>query len=133
MNQERKWCPLIQKKCVQHKCAWYIHVQGHNPNTGEEMNTWDCSIAWIPIMQIEQSSKTNQAAASVESFRNEMVDAQAKNQQLYIDSLNHTIQNGLLPVNVHPIETPMTPHVLDAEIKGLLEETEEYDEDNEEG
>lgn len=104
MSEERKWCPLIQKKCVQHKCAWYINIQGSNPNTGEQLNTWDCSIAWIPVMQIETSQKANQAAAAVESFRNEMVDASRKNQEIYTAMVD---QATIIPANITPFEPPM--------------------------
>jgi len=127
MQEERKWCPLIQKKCVQHKCAFYTHIQGVNPNTGETVNKFDCAVNWVPFLLMEAAQKTEHTAAAVESFRNEMVDAQEKNQQLYIDSLNHTIENGLLPVNIHPIDTPMTPNVLDTTVKKLLDETKDYD------
>lgn len=130
MSEERKWCPLIQKKCVQHKCAFYVSINGTNPNTGEVINKWDCSVSWMPFMMMEASQKANQAAAAVESFRNEMVDAQVKNQQLYIEAVNHTLQNGVLPVNISPLDTPMTPSPqLEDEVKGLLDETKEYDQE----
>ena len=30
------YCPLIQKKCKEHKCKFFIQIMGNNPNTGEE-------------------------------------------------------------------------------------------------
>lgn len=35
----------------------------------------DCSIKWLPVLLIESSKETRQAAAAVESLRNENVNA----------------------------------------------------------
>ncbi len=48
-----KWCPLIRKDCVEHKCAFYTHVMGHNPNTGQAVDEWACSIQFLPMLLIE--------------------------------------------------------------------------------
>ena len=55
------------------ECAWFIKVVGKNPNTGEDIEDWGCSIAWMPIMMVENSQMQRQTSAAVESFRNEMV------------------------------------------------------------
>ena len=47
-----KWCPLIRKDCVEHKCAFYTHVMGHNPNTGQAVDEWACSIQFLPMLFI---------------------------------------------------------------------------------
>ena len=81
-------------------------------------------------MMMEASQKANHAAEAVESFRNEMVDAQVKNQQLYIEAVNHSLESGVLPVDVKPLDAPMTPAPqLEDEVRGLLEETKEYDQE----
>ena len=54
-------------------CAWFIKVRGNNPNTGEEVDDYGCSMAWLPILMIENSQQQRQTGAAVESFRNEMV------------------------------------------------------------
>jgi len=66
-------CPLTGDDCYEHKCDWYIQVMGNNPQTGEAMNKWGCSIAFLPILMIENSQQQRQTGAAVESFRNEMV------------------------------------------------------------
>ena len=68
-----KWCPLIRKNCVEHKCAFYTHVMGHNPNTGQAVDEWACSIQFLPMLLIENSQQQRGTGAAVESFRNEMV------------------------------------------------------------
>lgn len=76
---EGQICPLHQKDVskVCHKCPWYTHVRGTNPQTGAEIDQWDCSISLLPMLLIENSQQTRQAGAATESFRNEMVKANA--------------------------------------------------------
>jgi len=70
-------CPLNNfKKCKGLECAWFIQIRGHNPNTGEEIDDWGCAMAWTPILLIENAQQSRQTGAAVESFRNEMVNAQ---------------------------------------------------------
>jgi len=66
-------CPLIKKKCMKHDCAWYIHLRGTNPNTGQEIDQWGCSMTWMPMLLVENSQQQRQTGSAVESFRNEMV------------------------------------------------------------
>lgn len=67
-------CPLIKKACIKYDCAWYTHLTGHNPNTGVPMDEWGCAMTWLPILLVENSQQQRQTAASVDSFRNEMVE-----------------------------------------------------------
>ncbi len=39
------------------------------------MDNYDCSIAWMPIMQIETTQAARSGAAATESFRNEYAEA----------------------------------------------------------
>ena len=103
------YCPLIKKKCIKHKCAWYTQIRGTNPNTGQEIDQWDCAVAWMPMMAVEIAQKSNQTGAAVESFRNEVVHANQVNQQLYIQGLEQGY-NGQLsphpPINTLPPQDP---------------------------
>lgn len=73
------FCPLIKEDCVQLKCAWFIQLRGKNPNTGQDVDEWLCSISALPMLQIEVAKETRQGAAATESFRNEMVKANQQN------------------------------------------------------
>ncbi len=106
--KDGEFCPLIQKKCVKHKCAWYTCVRGTNPNTGQEVDEWNCAISWMPMMAVEIAQKSNQTGAAVESFRNEVVRANQYNQQMYIAGLEQGAPQQLTPHN--PIDTlPPSP------------------------
>jgi len=67
-------CPLDGfKPCRQLECAWFMQIRGTNPNSGEPVDEWGCSMAWMPMLMIENSQQQRQTGAAVESFRNEMV------------------------------------------------------------
>jgi len=76
------YCPLIKKDCIQNKCAWFTQLRGNNPNTGKEIDEWGCAIAWMPVLMIENSQQQRQTGAAVESFRNQMVQANASTAEL---------------------------------------------------
>lgn len=88
-------CPLMGCECVEDgaikdnklvKCRFWINVQGQNPNTGETVNHFDCAIAWMPVLMIENSQQQRQTGAAVESFRNEMVKANETNAQVLLEA-----------------------------------------------
>ena len=68
-------CPLLNKKCIKHQCVWYNMLQGKHPQTGQNVQEWGCSIAWMPLLLVENTGKQVQTNSSIESFRNEMVKA----------------------------------------------------------
>ena len=55
---------------------------GKNPNTGEDVNRFDCAVSWLPMLLIEGSQQTRQAGSAIESFRNEMVKLNENNENL---------------------------------------------------
>lgn len=63
----------MSKVC--HTCDCWTHVYGRNPNTGETIDDWKCSDAWVPILLMEIAQKINQQGAAIESFRNETAQA----------------------------------------------------------
>lgn len=75
-------CPLGAKceevktedgKQVLYRCPWYVKIRGMDPNTGTELDNWNCAIAWMPLLSINAANEARQGAAATESFRNEMV------------------------------------------------------------
>lgn len=84
-------CPLNNfEPCKQLDCAWFMQVRGNNPNTGAEIDKWGCSMAWLPVLMIENSQQQRQTGSAVESFRNEMVKANEVNTQLLFESTQGT-------------------------------------------
>ena len=78
-------CPLDNfNPCRQLECAWFMKIAGTNPNTGKEVEEWGCSMAWLPMLMIENSQQQRQTGAAVESFRNEMVKANEVGQRVLL-------------------------------------------------
>lgn len=78
------YCPLLKKDCVGLQCAWFTRVQGVDTNTGKEVDEYQCAIAWLPMLLIENSGQQRQTGAAVESFRNEMVKSNEQAQRLLL-------------------------------------------------
>ena len=70
-------CESIKDNKI-HRCAWSVKIAGKNPNTGEEVNEWRCSLAWLPLLLIENTNKQISTASAVESFRNAVVEENLK-------------------------------------------------------
>lgn len=76
-------CPL-GGKCEEvvggkiHRCAWYVELEGENPQNGMLIKESKCAMAWQPILMVEGSRETGRVAASVQSLRNETVKQQEK-------------------------------------------------------
>lgn len=66
-------CPLMKKPCIENGCMWYTRMTGKHPQSGQDMDMYDCSIKWLPVLLIENSKETRQLAAATESARNEDV------------------------------------------------------------
>lgn len=71
------FCPLIKEDCKGIACSWFTQMRGTNPNTGKEVDEWGCAVVWLPTLLVENSQQQRQTGAAVESFRNEMVKANA--------------------------------------------------------
>jgi hypothetical protein len=78
-------CPLDGfKPCRQLECAWFMQIRGTNPNSGESVDEWGCSMAWLPMLMIENSQQQRGTSAAVESFRNEMVKSNEVGQRVLL-------------------------------------------------
>jgi hypothetical protein len=86
-------CPLDGfKPCRQLDCAWFLKISGKDPQSNKEIDEWGCSMAWLPIMMIENSQQQRSTGAAVESFRNEMVKANEATTRALLAS-NDIIEN----------------------------------------
>lgn len=87
-----KFCPLIKKDCIGLQCSWFTQVRGKHPQTGADVDEWSCAVTWLPILLIENSQQQRQTGAAVESFRNEMVNANHQTMQALLQTAgNNTL------------------------------------------
>src|SRR5882672_9870677 len=70
-------CPLhkLDMSKVCHCCPLWIMVRGKHPQTNADVDGWNCALAWLPVLMIENSQQQRGTAAAVESFRNEVASA----------------------------------------------------------
>lgn len=86
------FCPLLKKDCIGLQCSWFTRVQGYDTNTGNQVDEYQCAMAWMPMLLIENSGQQRQTGAAVESFRNEMVKANETSQKVLLATLVHNQQ-----------------------------------------
>lgn len=101
-------CPLMGgEPCVEDgsirngelvSCRFWIYVHGKNPQTGEDMRSGDCAMAWTPMLLIENSKVNRETGAAVESFRNEMVKSNEKSNQVLLATAGLHKNNNLIDV-----------------------------------
>lgn len=66
------YCPLLKKKCVENKCQWFVQVKGKNPNTGEAVDEWQCKVALLPTLMVQNSQRQNHTGEAFSSFAKEV-------------------------------------------------------------
>lgn len=78
-------CPYTwhEKKCrdLALDCPKFIRIEGKNPQSDEHVSEYGCADTFLPMMMIENSQQQRATAAAVESFRNEMVNANRVSRQ----------------------------------------------------
>ena len=70
-------CPLHKKPMskVCNRCPLWVKLRGKHPQYDSvEVDEWNCSLAWLPMLLIENAQQQRQTGAAVESFRNEVVE-----------------------------------------------------------
>jgi hypothetical protein len=73
-------CPYtgFTKTCfdgvTKHHCPKWIQLQGKHPQTGDPVNEYNCSDAWLPMLLIENANESRKASASTDSLRNVVAD-----------------------------------------------------------
>lgn len=81
-----QWKKARSKVC--HTCAWYILVRGNHPQTGASVDTWDCAIALMPMLSIENAMVNRQTTATVDALRKEVKEANDQNMVGALSRLN---------------------------------------------
>jgi hypothetical protein len=78
------------------KCPRWLQIMGHNPNTGEPLNRWNCIDDWGPLLLIENSQMQHQTGAAVDKVATELL----------------AFHNGMRTVNGLPELPPAVPTML---------------------
>lgn len=67
-------CPFWQKPMseVCHKCPLWVQLRGKDPQSDQEIDSWGCSIMWLPKLLIENAQQSRQAGASTDKVATEV-------------------------------------------------------------
>ena len=90
-------------------------MQGFDTNTGNQVDEYQCAVAWMPLLLIENSGQQRQTGAAVESFRNEMVKANETAQKVLLASFkaqSQQTQPELLEAEQTPKAKTVKPKTL---------------------
>lgn len=74
-------CPL-GSKCEEirnnklYRCSWFTKLQGKNPQSEEIIDEWNCAIAWLPIMLVENAQVIRGTNSAICSMRDETTSRQ---------------------------------------------------------
>lgn len=60
------------------QCPKFVTIRGKDPQTGAEVDQHGCVDSFLPLLLIENAQMSRQTGAAVESFRNEVVKAEAE-------------------------------------------------------
>src|ERR1700684_4239878 len=91
-------CPFHRKPMVKvcHRCPLWTRMQMQHPQTGEQLDKWDCALAWAVVAGVEAGHRTHQLCAVVEDARNNLVRA--------LDGVAETARLGASPAAVKTIQ-----------------------------
>jgi len=70
------------------RCAWNVEIEGTSSNNGEEIKESRCAMAWMPLLQIENTAKTIGINEAICSAREENIKRQDMGLSLQIQSMN---------------------------------------------
>lgn len=87
-------CPLWRKACVKvcHTCEWWQHVRGKNPQTGQDLDHWACSIAMQVMLSVENTMAQRQTTATVDHLRREVQQANDAGMASALMGLNRNVE-----------------------------------------
>jgi len=87
-----KGCPYLNMEpCVGHKCMMYTHIRGKHPQSNEEIDSHGCSIAFMPILLLDNTQQARHLGGATEGLRNEIKKSNDINQQT-INAVVESIQ-----------------------------------------
>lgn len=89
------YCPTWKKKMstVCHTCPLWVRLAGKNPNTGEDMEGWHCSMQVGPILVLSQADQLRSVSNEIEALRNEIAKQIAAMTETQLIATKHMTEN----------------------------------------
>lgn len=97
-------CPLYRKACVKvcHTCEFWDHIRGKNPQTGQDIDYWACTMKMHTMLQIEHTMVARQTTASVDELRKEVHQGNDQAMVGAIAHLNQQVRSAAIASDVPP-------------------------------
>ncbi|RLD78821.1 MAG: hypothetical protein DRJ15_10765 [Bacteroidetes bacterium] len=81
------------------RCAWFVQIEGVSSNSGETVNESRCAMAWMPLLQIETTTKTIGVNEAICKAKEENIKRQDMAIQLELSKLQNNNHQNLLEIN----------------------------------
>ncbi len=95
-------CPMWKKPMVEvcHACPLWVQLRGLHPQSGQEIDEWNCSLGFLPMLLVEHGRQQRSTAAAVETMTAEMQKTDAQSAAAVgtlVTLLNRTLDIPRLP------------------------------------
>jgi len=82
-------CPFHRRDMsrVCSTCPMWVSIKGTNPQTGVEVDQWECAIAVTPMTVLEAAKQSREAGASVDHLRADFAKAHEQSMRLALSQL----------------------------------------------
>jgi hypothetical protein len=89
-GRKRMFCPYLKEMCIngwtksmgqneetgeRPTCRMWTHVHGKDPFSEQDVELWDCSLAWMPTINSEIAQRVVQTGIAVQEVRNTIIDS----------------------------------------------------------
>lgn len=88
-----KLCPLWRAPCKEHGCCWYEQIKLIHPQTGVEIDKWDCVVKHQFTATMGVGKEASHTTASVDKLHNGLTEAVVRQQKIELID----IQSRVLP------------------------------------
>lgn len=85
-----KTCFDMVTKC---KCRKWVHFLGHDPQTGKDVDVWDCNDHMQHWLLIQVMKAQRETTASIDALRRETAASNEVGMAAALTSLNKTLTN----------------------------------------
>lgn len=125
MSSDRKemWCPLMNSMCIDGwcekmkrggvfkkgpdpRCRFWIKLSGKHPQEDKYIDEFDCAVAWLPTLMVEQCRIENSTGAAVESLRNRTADVATSIAQMTTTIGSKPVVMLNAPISTTAVPTP---------------------------
>lgn len=70
-KENKKICPFLNKPCLEHNCVFFVNVIGKHPQTGKDIDMWDCTFKIQSLLLMEHGRQLEGLRIVSEETRNQ--------------------------------------------------------------